>query len=63
MSPNSDAPDFHSYYNCAYCHSLRSKNEILHFQGKPFCADRTCKEAYHATARTVPRSLGYYHKG
>jgi hypothetical protein len=63
MSPKPEQ-EWNAHYRCTFCHAVRPKADIIHHLGQPFCADRLCKEDYHALfARPVPRSVGYYDKG
>jgi len=56
--------DWNAHYRCTFCHSTRPKADTIHHLGRAFCADRPCKENYHALHhRSVPRSVGYYDKG
>lgn len=49
-------PEFHVHYRCFYCHAVRSKQEIIHFNNQPVCRDGDClnhmKGDYHASLFT-----------
>ena len=68
MSPNSE-PDWHAHYNCAYCHGLKAKADIIFVDDAPVCRHgdgiNSCREKYHAAnhPRSIPRSIGFYDKG
>lgn len=65
MCPNSDAPEWHAHFNCAYCHGLKAKADVIFCDGKPICRIGDCKNAFYAQNHPHPvvRSLGYYDKG
>lgn len=59
-----DAIEWHAYYNCAWCHALRPKTEIVKYEGIPFCRDNPeCMEKFHERTHPRPRRIDVHDDG
>ena len=67
-------PAYNAHYSCAYCHGLKARQDIIHFNGHAICREGDClahmkgkqrvlQTDRFAGALVVPRSVGYYDKG
>jgi hypothetical protein len=57
-------PEYNAHYNCAYCHGLKAKRDVIFVDDKPICSIGGCKDAYYAKTRPRPaRRYGSYDDG